>query len=235
MPKQSFTSDFISQNLMGPNVVAMFDELCRVKLPVDADARICDLGCGMGLSSLAIASSIPGTVYAVDSWNTPEQNRERFDAFDFGNRIVAVQADAPDLPFPSGFFDALVCIDSYNYFGRQEGIIDRIASFVKTGGRIHLGISGVHREPTNADMGVFGLSWTPEQMSYIRTSRYWTELLAKSDAVRIENAFELTCHELAWCDWLACDNAYAVSDRAACEAGAIDLMCTIGIELTVVS
>ena len=29
-----------------------------------------------------------------------------------------------------------------------------------------------------------------------------------------------------------CDNEYAVGDRAACEAGAIDMMCTIGVELT---
>lgn len=230
----SFTNKFISENLMGPNVVIMFDELCGNKLPMEAEARICDLGCGTGLSSLAIASTTNGTVYAVDSWNAPEQNRERFDMFDFGKRIVAVQAGAPILPFQESFFDALVCLDSYNYFGREVGVIDKVAAYTKPGGKVYLGISGVKRELTDADMEVFGLSWTPEQMAYIRTPRYWKQLLGKSDAMRIDRIFEMACHESAWNDWLSCDNEYAIGDRAACRAGAIDLMCTVGVEMTVV-
>ncbi|MDD6635903.1 MAG: hypothetical protein PUE62_01555, partial [Coriobacteriaceae bacterium] len=46
--------DFIVANLMGPNVVSIFNELCADKLPAGDDAQICDLGCGAGLSSLAI-------------------------------------------------------------------------------------------------------------------------------------------------------------------------------------
>ncbi len=93
---------------MGPNVVLMLEELCGGRLPDGRCARICDLGCGAGLSSLTIASTGEGCVYAVDAWNSPEDNGARFNAFPFGEHIVAVQAEAPDLPFDEGFFDALV-------------------------------------------------------------------------------------------------------------------------------
>lgn len=227
-----FSDSFIHENLMGPNVVLMFNELCGGRLPQGQEARICDLGCGAGLSSLAIAQSCQGTVFAIDAWNTPEENQARFSTFACGNRIKAVQADAPELSFRQDFFDSLVCLDSYNYFGRQEGIIDQVASYVRPSGRIFLGISGVKRQPTAKDMQVFGLSWSPEQMEYIKTLAWWEELLAQSRAVRIDRAYEMACHKQAWQDWISCENEYAAGDRAACEAGAVEMMCTIGIELT---
>ena len=232
MPDNRFTDDFIKQSLMGPNVVLMLEELCGGRLPDGRCARICDLGCGAGLSSLAIASAGEGCVHAVDAWNSPEDNGDRFNAFPFGEHIVAVQAEAPDLPFDEGFFDALVCLDSYNYFGRAEGVIDKVASYVKPSGKLYLAIPGVRSEPTPADLEVFGLSWSTEQMAYIKTPGWWEGLLSRSRSVRIERMFLMRCHEQAWRDWLACENPYAIGDRSACEAGAIDLMCTIGIELS---
>lgn len=231
--EQIFTEEFIRENLMGPNVAILFDELCRNELPRRETDRFCDLGCGAGLSSLIAADCFPGTIYAVDSWNTPEQNRERFDRFACGSRIEAVQADAPDLPFPVGFFDALFSLDSYNYFGREEGVIDAIARYVKPGGRILLSIPGLVRTLDDGMMRVFSASWTPEQMDYIRTIDWWHELLAKSNAVIIDEISAMDCHERAWADWLACDNEYARGDRAAIEAGGLNLMNTIQVKLTV--
>ena len=177
---KDFSQDLIIANLMGPNVVSIFNELCAGKLPAGDDAQICDLGCGAGLSSLAIAAACEGRIHAIDSWNTPEQNRERFDRFTFGNRIVAVQADAPVLPYDEGYFDTLICLDSYNYFGRAEGVIDQVASYVKKGGKLFMGISGIKRDATEDDMKVFGFSWSEEQMDFIRTLEYWKGMFERS-------------------------------------------------------
>lgn len=229
----NLTDEFIHDNLMGPNVALMFDELCRGALPQTADARICDLGCGAGLSSLLAAGACPGTVYAVDSWNAPEQNRGRFDAFACGSRINAVQADAPDLPFPEQFFDALFSLDSYHYFGREEGVIDAIARFVKPGGCILLAFPGLVRPLDDEMMRVFAASWTREQMDTIRTMAWWRDLLGRSSAVHVGSIRPMECYEQAWRDWLACDNEYARGDRASMESGGLGLMNLIQVELTV--
>ena len=70
---KDFSQDLIIANLMGPNVVSIFNELCAGKLPAGDDAQICDLGCGAGLSSLAIAAACEGRIHAIDSWNTPSR------------------------------------------------------------------------------------------------------------------------------------------------------------------
>lgn len=222
---------FIHDNLMGPNVALMFEELCAKEIPQTPDARICDLGCGAGLSSLLAAQCCSGTVYAVDSWNAPEQNRERFDEFECGGRIEAVQADAPDLPFKPRFFDCLFSLDSYNYFGREEGIIDAIASYVKPGAQLLLAFPGMVRTLDEGMMEVFSKSWTAEQMDYIRTIDWWRGLFEKSDAVRLESIKPMECYRQAWADWLSCDNEYAQGDRAAMEAGGIELMNLIAVKL----
>ncbi|MEG1660810.1 MAG: class I SAM-dependent methyltransferase, partial [Bacteroides sp.] len=85
-------------------------------------------------------------------------NRERFDAFDCGSRIKAIQADAPDLPFEQHYFDALFSLDSYNYFGCGLGIIDKIANFVKSGGIILLSVPGLVCELNDDMMKILGRS-----------------------------------------------------------------------------
>lgn len=229
----TLSKDFIQDNLMGPNVALMFDELCGGVLPKHPDARICDLGCGAGLSSLLAAQACPGTIYAVDSWNTPEENRARFDAFDFGSRIKAIQADAPVLPFQPNFFDALFSLDSYHYFGREKGVIDAIAGYVKPGGTILLSFPGLVRPLDDDMMNVFSASWTSEQMAYIRTIAWWRDLLSESGAVALDSIEEMDCYAQAWADWLACDNEYARGDRAAMQSGGLDLMNLIQVKLTV--
>lgn len=232
------TDDYIHDNLMGPNAVMMARELCGVIDDGTADPRlasaqrICDLGCGAGITSMWLAQSFPGHVWACDLWNAEEESVARFYGRGFADRITAVQSDALELPFPDGFFDALVSIDSYNFFGREEGVIDRVARYVAPGAPLLIAAPGLKHTLTDADMEVFGLSWTREQMEYICTVQWWAELIEQSNAVRIDSISEMACFDAAWSEWLTCDNEYAKGDRAAMEAGAGDLMNLIAIRLT---
>ena len=231
------TDDYIHDNLMGPNAVLLARELCGAIDDGTADPRlanarrICDLGCGAGISSMWLAQGFPGHVWGCDLWNTEEENATRFSALGFADRITAVQADALELPFPDGYFDALVSIDSYNYFGREEGAIDRVARYMQPGAPLLIAVPGLKHDLTDADMKIYGLSWTREQMEYLCTVEWWAELLGRSDAVRIDSIGEMDCFDVAWSEWLPCDNEYAMGDRAAMEAGAGDLMNLIAIKL----
>lgn len=63
-------------------------------------------------------------------------------------RIHPVKANAAEgLPFEPEFFDAVVSIDSYNYFGRDPQYLgERLLPYVKSGGRIYLSIPGMVRD-----------------------------------------------------------------------------------------
>lgn len=62
--------------------------------------------------------------YAADLWSNPTENMRFFETLGLTNRqIVPIKADASEgLPFAEEFFDAVVSIDSYNYFGPQRGV-----------------------------------------------------------------------------------------------------------------
>ena len=60
---------------------------------------------------------------------------------------------------------------------------------------------------------------------------WWRHMIEQSKGVAIENMHEMSCTREAWVDWVACDNEYAVGDRVAVEAGALDYLNTIAITL----
>lgn len=49
--------------------------------------------------------------------------------------------------------------------------------------------------------------------------------------MKVERIWPMACYEQAWAEWLACDNPYAIGDRAAMEAGASQYMNLLGIVL----
>lgn len=119
--KKYSSSKFMSM-IMGPNPVKLTEELMTGHL-IKPGARVCDLGSGNGLTSLFLAKEYGFQVYASDLWSDPEENNAFFAAQGLGpEQIQAVKADALALPFQEEFFDAVVSVDSYNYFGRIKAI-----------------------------------------------------------------------------------------------------------------
>ena len=227
----TLTREFILSNLMGPNAALLVSDLCEGWLP-ERSRRVCDLGCGNGLTSMWLADHVAGTVFAVDLWNEAEENQTRFDSLGYAGRIEAVHADALALPFEPSSLDALVSVDSYNFFGREEGVIDRVAASVRPESPILISVPGLVRPLDDDMMKVFSASWTREQMDYIWTRDQWAELLGRSSSVRIDDISEQGCFDEAWSDWLSCDNEYARGDRAAFASGAGELMNLLAIRLT---
>lgn len=193
---------------------------------------ICDLGCGKGLTSLLLAERTGAEVWACDLWIDAEENQAEFNRLGYGDKVRAVKADATEMTFPEGHFDALVSVDSYHYFAHGEGDLDRYARMVKPGGKILLCFPGFVRPLDDAMMEVLGLSWSREDMELIWSIDQWRTLWGKATTVSIDDIFAMECFDQAWNDWLSCDNEYAMNDRAAMESGGRDLMILIGAVLT---
>ena len=229
----TFDRTLIESKIMGPNPLKLCEELL-------ADARIptgstvCDLGSGTGITSAMLAREYHLNAYAVDLWSDPIEHRRFFDELGIdADTIHPVKADASQgLPFDNGFFDAVVSIDSYNYYGRDPQYLgDRLLPYIKDGGMLYLSIPGMRHDCHDALPDCLLRSWTPEQLDYMHDIDWWRAIISRTTGVDIIDMHEMRCTDEAWNDWLACDNEYAAGDRASVEAGALDYLNTIAITL----
>jgi len=62
---------------------------------------------------------------------------ERIRAFGLNDQVFLIRVEPHDIPFASGFFDAIVSMDSYHYFGADDLYPrDRFSHLVKPDGQI---------------------------------------------------------------------------------------------------
>lgn len=210
----------LQKKIMGPNPVKLTEEL-MLNHKIPSDSVICDLGSGQGLTSVFLAKEYGFTVYAADLWSDPDENRAFFNSMGLTDtQIVPVKADASDLPFEKEFFDAIISVDSYNYFGRDPQYLDsKLLPFLKSGGYIYIAIPGMKNDCHNNLPQELLLSWTPEQLDYMHDVKYWTQTVSACRGAEVVSVKEMQSNQEVWADWLKQENEYAVGDRKAMEAG----------------
>ena len=206
--------------MTGPNPIKLTEELLEENLIKKAGV-VCDLGSGNGLTSVFLAREYGFTVYAADLWSDMEDNRRFFDAMGLSPvQIIPVKADAMALPFERDFFDAVVSVDSYNYFGRDEKYLgEKLLPFVKPGGYIYVAVPGMRKDLHGALPRELLLSWTPDQLDFLHDAAYWRALIEQTEGIDIVSLEEMKSKDEVWADWLAQDNSYAKGDRRSMEAG----------------
>ena len=214
--------------IMGPNPLKLTEELLEGRGLKETDV-LCDLGSGTGLTSLFIHKEYGPKVYATDLWSDSQENNEFFrreGVRDGG--VEAVKADALSLPFEKETFDVLTCIDSWNYFGRDKAFLDeKISPFMKKGGKIYLAITAMEKDFKGEYPECLLLSWTPEQLEYIKDAEYWKEILSSSKDFTLLEIKKMETDDEAWNDWLKEENEYAVGDRKSMENGAGEYLCFV--------
>ena len=105
---EKYRKHMTAEMLMGPNSLRILEELLiKHSLTSSANASVLDLGCGKGLTSLAIANETGAKVYAKDLWISAEDNAKRFSEWGVGKQIIPVHEDANELHFDKGQFGAL--------------------------------------------------------------------------------------------------------------------------------
>ena len=218
--------------IMGPNPLKLCEELLA-EHRIPAGARVMDLGSGEGLTSAFLAKEYGFTVYAADLWSEPESHYPLFENFGLSReQCIPVKADANDLPFEREFFDSVVCVDSYNYFGRDPAYLDeKLLPFVKSGGMIYAAVTGMKKDCHDNIPEVLLRSWNAEQLDYIHDAQWWRGIVSQSRDCEVVSVHEMQSNAEVWADWLRQDNEYAVGDRAAMEHGGLDYMNFVAIVL----
>lgn len=212
-----YDKSFLAENMMGPNSMLILEEMLE-NLGLKKGMRVLDIGCGRGLTSIFLAKEYDLEVYAVDLWTSATENYERFKAMGVENKIIPLCFDAATMPFSNGYFDAVVSVDSYHYFGNNDEYFGNyIAPLLKKDGIVAIAFPSIKQdfqyETIPLEMKPY---WDKEAFNMWRSTNWWTKIFQKhlSDF----NVKELACFDDAWQDWLILDNEYAVGDRAMIKA-----------------
>ncbi|MGI9114006.1 MAG: methyltransferase domain-containing protein [Chthoniobacterales bacterium] len=64
----------------------------------------------------------------------PSENLQRIGDAGAEHAVFPIHADARSLPFATGFFDAVVSIDSFVYYGTDDLYLNYLARFVSQAG-----------------------------------------------------------------------------------------------------
>lgn len=193
-----YEPEWMIENWMGPNAVWLVEWLSSA-LALPAGARVLDLGCGKAATSIFLAREFGVQVVAADLWIKPTENWQRIDAAGLAGQIMPVLAEAHELPFADGYFDAVVSVDAYHYFGTDELYLNYLSRFVAPGGQIGIVVPGLAAELDDGLPEHLVQHWEPEFWSF-HSPAWWHRLWSRSGVVTDVRADLL---ENGWRDWLA--------------------------------
>ena len=121
---------WVLKNEMGPNVLWLTEWISN-KMELKPGMRILDMGCGKALSSIFLAKEFDVKVWANDLWVTATHNWNRICESNVQDKVYPIHAEAHDLPYADGFFDAIISLDAYQYFGTDDLYLNYFLKFLK--------------------------------------------------------------------------------------------------------
>src|SRR5262245_21234896 len=120
-PRSSkYHPEWVLGSVSGGAIALWLTEWLAEALDLRPGMRVLDLGCGRAMSSIFLCREFGVQVWATDLWFNASENLERIRDAGAGDGVFPIHADARSLPFAAGFFDAIVCIDSFVYFGTDD-------------------------------------------------------------------------------------------------------------------
>jgi SAM-dependent methyltransferase len=160
-PRSStYDQRWVVDNLMGPHPLWAAEALTQV-MPLRPGMRVLDLGCGTALTSIFLAREYDVQVWAVDLWVEPTDNWGRIQQAGVADRVHPIHADAHSLPFADGFFDAIVSLDAFHYFGTDALYLAYCVDFLRPGGSLGIVAPGLRRDPGRDRTGGAGTGSGP--------------------------------------------------------------------------
>jgi ubiquinone/menaquinone biosynthesis C-methylase UbiE len=171
--------------------------------------RVLDLGCGRACSSIFLRREFEVQVWAADLWFSPTENFQRIRDAGVEDGVFPLHVDARTLPFAANFFDSLICVDAFSYFGTDDLYLNYLAHFVKSGGQIAIAGAGLIQEvhgPVPQHLREF---WTQDVWS-LHSADWWRLHWERTGILDIEVADTMKEGWRVWLDWqraVAPDNA----------------------------
>lgn len=192
-----YDTDWITENQMGPHVLWLTESLTEV-MPIEPGMKVLDLGCGRAMSSIFIAQEFGAQVWATDLWIAAADNQERIVEAGVDHLVTPIHAEAHALPFAANFFDAIVSLDAYQYFGTADLYLGYLVDFLKDRGRLGAVMPALKTELGAEVPATLAPYWEWDFCSW-HNAEWWNHHWAKTGKVTVDHADLI---EDGWRDWL---------------------------------
>ena len=185
-----YDPEWIYANKMGCQCLWLMESLSRV-MHFKPGMRVLDMGCGNALTSIFLAKEFGVSVYATDLWVSASDNWKRICEAGVSHLVTPIHAEAHDLPYAKEFFDAIVCINSFQFYGTADTYLsDHIAHLLKADGQFGLALWGPDKEFNERVPASMEDGWWPD-FYYFHSLDWWKWHFEKTKLFSIETADDM--------------------------------------------
>jgi SAM-dependent methyltransferase len=162
--------------------------------------RVLDLGCGRAMSSIFMHREFGARVWAVDLWHSAQENERRVRDAGIEDGVYCFQADARALPFDPEFFDAIVSIDAFVYFGTDDLYLLDLGRFLKAGGTLGIAGAALMGELDGSVPEHLRSWWEPAHWC-LHSADWWRNHWQRSGIIDVEVADGMPDGWRLWLEW----------------------------------
>jgi SAM-dependent methyltransferase len=213
-PRSSkYSTDWLKSCVSGGANSLWLTEWLTDALPLEPGMRVLDLGSGRGASSIFLSREFGVQVWSVDLWFDADDRARRIADAGLSDQVFALHADAKSLPFSAGFFDAVISIDSFMYYGTDDLFTNYLMRFVKPDGHVGIANAGLTREIDGPVPGHLTPWWEPS-MACLHSADWWSRHWNRSGVVAVESADTMPGGWERWLQWqhtVAPDNSVEIA------------------------
>ena len=212
--------DWVQASVSGGANPLWLTEWLAESLDLRPGMRVLDLGCGRAMSSIFLRREFGVQVWATDLWFNVSENHQRIQDAGVEDGVFPLHVEARALPFANEFFDAIVSIDSFMYYGTDDLFLSSLARFLKPGGQIGISQVGLISELTGPVPSHLQEWWTTDQPWFLHSADWWKQHWGRPGLLDIERADTLADGWKYWVDWHRQIAPHNTTEIAALEADA---------------
>ncbi|WP_206662905.1 SAM-dependent methyltransferase [Anaerobacillus alkaliphilus] len=195
----NYDPEWMIENEMGPSSVWLTEFLVE-KMDLKPGMKVLDMGCGKAMSSIFLAKEFGVQVWANDLWISATDNLKRIKEAGVDDLVFPIRAEAHALPYAQEFFDAIISVDSYHYYGTDETFLLKFSKLVKPNGQIGIVVPGVKKEFEEDIPERLEPYWDNEWYTF-HSPKWWSKLWRRSGVVDIEVADTMPEGWELWLKW----------------------------------
>jgi cyclopropane fatty-acyl-phospholipid synthase-like methyltransferase len=196
----SYHPEWIKASVSGGANPLWLTEWLATALDLRPGMRVLDLGCGRAMSSIFLNREFGVQVWAVDLMCSVSENLQRIRDAGVADGVFPIHADARSLPFAADFFDAIISIDSFFYYGTDDLYLNSLIRFVKPGGQVGIAGAGLMQEISGIVPEHLKEWWTPD-LWCLHSAPWWQRHWERTGFIKIEVADSLLQGWRLWHSW----------------------------------